>query len=92
MEMHKSIIPYDEKKMIIPYDQSHGSPGKLTYHMLHMVSGILVLGSPFEPHEKKFRQVVLSSELVIDQGSVGWDKSSSSFKVQTLTNRNLTIC
>ena len=29
--MHKSIIPYDEKKMIIPYDQSHGSPGKLTY-------------------------------------------------------------
>ena len=31
MEMHKSIIPYDEKKMIIPYDQSHGSPGKLTY-------------------------------------------------------------
>ena len=31
MEMHKSIIPYDEKKMIIPYDQSHGSPGKFMY-------------------------------------------------------------
>ena len=27
MDMHKSIIPYDEKKMIYG-DQSHGSPGK----------------------------------------------------------------
>ena len=54
MEMHKSIIPYDEKKMIIPYDQSHGSPGKLTYGIGIPNSGILVLGSPFEPHEKRF--------------------------------------
>ena len=60
MEMHKSIIPYDEKKMIIPYDQSHGSPGKL------FVAGIFTL----VPMKSNFGQLFISSELVIDQGSV----------------------